>query len=114
MWLWGKHFCVAQVMLIGAGIGLTPAASVIQAILKHKWRLGHFPVRVVLWLHLWLCVEVASNTPHTLADLLRVSGCTTGNHPLLLACAPDRDCFLSVVCAPADRVDGHCQRTKSS
>lgn len=31
------------VMLVGAGIGLTPSASIIRAILRHKWRKGFKP-----------------------------------------------------------------------
>ena len=32
-----------NVMIVGAGIGLTPCASIIRAVLKHKWRKGFTP-----------------------------------------------------------------------
>jgi hypothetical protein len=49
----GPHSAPAQhygtyhtVMLVGAGIGLTPSAAIIRAILRYKWKKGYKPVRV--------------------------------------------------------------------
>jgi NAD(P)H-flavin reductase len=48
----GPHTAPAQhygsyhtVMLVGAGIGLTPSAAIIRAILRYKWKKGYKPVR---------------------------------------------------------------------
>jgi NAD(P)H-flavin reductase len=39
-----QHYSVySEVMLVGAGIGLTPAAAIIQAVLRHKWKKGFHP-----------------------------------------------------------------------
>ena len=51
----GPHTAPAQhygtyhtVMLVGAGIGLTPSAAIIRAILRYKWKKGYKPVRTAL------------------------------------------------------------------
>jgi hypothetical protein len=51
----GPHSAPAQhygsyrtVMLVGAGIGLTPSAAIIRGILRYKWKKGYTPVRAVL------------------------------------------------------------------
>lgn len=31
-------------MVVGAGIGMTPAAAIIRAVLKYKWKKGFSPV----------------------------------------------------------------------
>jgi hypothetical protein len=36
-------------MLVGAGIGLTPSAAIIRAILRYKWKKGYKPVRGWAW-----------------------------------------------------------------
>ena len=33
----------SEVVLVGAGIGLTPSSAIIQAVLRHKWRKGFSP-----------------------------------------------------------------------
>ena len=30
-------------MLVGAGIGLTPSSSILQSVLRHKWKKGFHP-----------------------------------------------------------------------
>lgn len=54
----GPHSAPAQhygsyktVMLVGAGIGLTPSAAIIRGILRYKWKKGYFPERVYFY---WL------------------------------------------------------------
>eukprot|EP00499_Haloplacidia_sp_CaronLabIsolate_P010486 CAMPEP_0196776414 /NCGR_PEP_ID=MMETSP1104-20130614/4613_1 /TAXON_ID=33652 /ORGANISM="Cafeteria sp., Strain Caron Lab Isolate" /LENGTH=852 /DNA_ID=CAMNT_0042146585 /DNA_START=20 /DNA_END=2578 /DNA_ORIENTATION=- len=39
-------------MVVGAGIGMTPAASILRAILKYKWKKGFEPNRLFFY---WVC-----------------------------------------------------------
>jgi len=46
----GPHAAPAQhysdyteIMLVGAGIGLTPSSSILQSVLRHKWKKGFHP-----------------------------------------------------------------------
>jgi len=45
-----EHFCnYGTVMIVGAGIGLTPCASILSSLTKYKWRKNFSPEIVHLY-----------------------------------------------------------------
>ena len=64
--------CAPQVMIIGAGIGMTPCASVLTAMLRYRWRFGQTPEK----LHFYLVVQHGEVTATPSRGQASLSFCT--------------------------------------